>query len=77
MLVCANSVAVGPTGGVIPPDSILVYDVHLLDIWNPEDKVQIRTLSKPAACSRGASASDFVRYHYNGSLLTDETFDSR
>ncbi|XP_024128307.1 peptidyl-prolyl cis-trans isomerase FKBP10 [Oryzias melastigma] len=64
-------------GGVIPPDSILVYDVHLLDIWNPEDKVQIRTLSKPAACSRGASASDFVRYHYNGSLLTDETFDSR
>ncbi|XP_023813191.1 peptidyl-prolyl cis-trans isomerase FKBP10 isoform X1 [Oryzias latipes] len=64
-------------GGVIPPDSVLVYDVHLLDIWNPEDKVQIRTLSKPAGCSRGASASDFVRYHYNGSLLTDEAFDSR
>uniref|UniRef100_H2LES9 peptidylprolyl isomerase n=1 Tax=Oryzias latipes TaxID=8090 RepID=H2LES9_ORYLA len=63
-------------GGVIPPDSVLVYDVHLLDIWNPEDKVQIRTLSKPAGCSRGASASDFVRYHYNGSLLTDEAFDS-
>ncbi|KAM9393217.1 peptidyl-prolyl cis-trans isomerase FKBP10-like isoform 2-T2 [Pholidichthys leucotaenia] len=64
------------TGGVIPPDAMLVYDVLLLDIWNAEDKVQIRTLHRPTTCSRAAAASDFVRYHYNGTLLTGLTFDS-
>ncbi|XP_041828849.1 peptidyl-prolyl cis-trans isomerase FKBP10 isoform X1 [Melanotaenia boesemani] len=64
------------TGGIIPPDAVLVYDVLLLDIWSTEDKVQIRTLSKPAGCSRTTAATDFVRYHYNGSLLSGEAFDS-
>nr|XP_057905347.1 peptidyl-prolyl cis-trans isomerase FKBP10-like isoform X1 [Doryrhamphus excisus] len=64
------------TGGVIPPDAVLVYDVLLLDIWNTEDKVEIRTLSKPKTCSRVAMASDFVRYHYNGTLLSGQAFDS-
>uniref|UniRef100_A0A3Q2XTZ1 peptidylprolyl isomerase n=2 Tax=Hippocampus comes TaxID=109280 RepID=A0A3Q2XTZ1_HIPCM len=64
------------TGGVIPPDAILVYDVLLLDIWNPQDKVQIRTLSKPERCVRAANSSDFVRYHYNGTLLSGQTFMS-
>ncbi|KAM6966847.1 peptidyl-prolyl cis-trans isomerase FKBP10-like [Tautogolabrus adspersus] len=64
------------TGGVIPPDAVLVYDVLLLDIWNEEDKVQIRMLSKPASCNRSSVASDFVRYHYNGTLLSGEAFDS-
>lgn len=66
-----------PTGGVIPPDATLVYDVLLLDVWNTEDKVQIRTVSKPAGCSRTSAASDFIRYRYNGTLLSAETFDSR
>lgn len=65
------------TGGVIPADAVLVYDVLLLDIWNPEDKVQIRTISKPESCNRTTVASDFVRYHYNGTLLSGEAFDSR
>ncbi|KAM9345976.1 peptidyl-prolyl cis-trans isomerase FKBP10-like [Symphorus nematophorus] len=64
------------TGGVIPPDAVLVYDVLLLDIWNADDKVQIRTLSKPASCRRTTVASDFVRYHYNGTLLSGAAFDS-
>lgn len=65
------------TGGVIPPDAVLVFDVLLLDVWNAEDKVEIRTLGKPASCNRTAVASDFVRYHYNGTLLTGAAFDSR
>uniref|UniRef100_A0A8C2ZT95 peptidylprolyl isomerase n=1 Tax=Cyclopterus lumpus TaxID=8103 RepID=A0A8C2ZT95_CYCLU len=64
------------TGGVVPPDAVLVYDVLLLDIWNTEDKVQIRTLHKPTSCHRSTAASDFVRYHYNGTLLTGAAFDS-
>uniref|UniRef100_A0A8C9ZVZ4 peptidylprolyl isomerase n=1 Tax=Sander lucioperca TaxID=283035 RepID=A0A8C9ZVZ4_SANLU len=64
------------TGGVIPPDAVLVYDVLLLDIWNTQDTVQIRTLSKPASCNRTTVASDFVRYHYNGTLLSGAAFGS-
>ncbi|XP_037112471.1 peptidyl-prolyl cis-trans isomerase FKBP10-like [Syngnathus acus] len=62
------------SGSVIPPNSVLVYDVLLLDIWNSEDKVQIRTLGKPERCARTAGAADFVRYHYNGTLLSGQTF---
>uniref|UniRef100_A0A8C4HZJ4 peptidylprolyl isomerase n=1 Tax=Dicentrarchus labrax TaxID=13489 RepID=A0A8C4HZJ4_DICLA len=64
------------TGGVIPPDAVLVFDVLLLDIWSTEDKVQIRTLVKPPSCKRKAAASDYVRYHYNGTLLSGAAFDS-
>uniref|UniRef100_A0A3P8WGX8 peptidylprolyl isomerase n=1 Tax=Cynoglossus semilaevis TaxID=244447 RepID=A0A3P8WGX8_CYNSE len=64
------------TGGVIPPDAVLVYDILLLDVWNTEDKVEIRTISKPAGCNRAAVASDFLRYHYNGTLLNGDAFDS-
>nr|XP_046271603.1 peptidyl-prolyl cis-trans isomerase FKBP10 isoform X2 [Scatophagus argus]XP_046271604.1 peptidyl-prolyl cis-trans isomerase FKBP10 isoform X2 [Scatophagus argus] len=64
------------TGGIIPPDAVLVYDVLLLDIWHADDTVQIRTLSKPASCSRNTAASDFIRYHYNGTLLSGDAFDS-
>lgn len=64
-------------GGVIPPDAVLVYDVLLLDIWNTEDKVDIRTISKPATCNRTTAVSDFIRYHYNGTLLSGAAFDSR
>uniref|UniRef100_A0AAY5KQ33 peptidylprolyl isomerase n=1 Tax=Esox lucius TaxID=8010 RepID=A0AAY5KQ33_ESOLU len=63
-------------GDVIPPDTVLVFDVVLLDIWNSEDKVQTRTLSKPETCKRFVEATDFVRYHYNGTLLNGVPFDS-
>ncbi|XP_034045782.1 peptidyl-prolyl cis-trans isomerase FKBP10 isoform X2 [Thalassophryne amazonica] len=64
------------TGGVIPPDAVLVYDVLLLDVWHTDDKVEIRTISKPERCNRTTKASDFIRYHYNGTLLTGQPFDS-
>lgn len=63
-------------GDIIPPDSILHFDVLLLDIWNPEDGVQINTYYTPPTCSRKVEVSDFVRYHYNGTLLDGTLFDS-
>ncbi|KAM4688164.1 peptidyl-prolyl cis-trans isomerase FKBP9 [Discoglossus pictus] len=62
--------------GVIPPDAILHFDVLLMDIWNPEDKVQVETLSKPENCTRTVQVSDFIRYHYNGTLMDGTLFDS-
>ncbi len=64
-------------GLVIPPDTTLVFDVLLLDLWNKEDTVQIRMLHKQQNCKRTVMPSDFVRYHYNGSLLVGNQFDSR
>ncbi|XP_067837970.1 peptidyl-prolyl cis-trans isomerase FKBP9 [Heptranchias perlo] len=61
---------------VIPPDATLIFDVLMLDIWNPEDKVRIDVYYKPENCSRTVQVSDFVRYHYNGTLLDGTLFDS-
>lgn len=63
-------------GDIIPPDSVLHFDVLMLDIWNKEDKVQIQTYYKPEECTRTVQVSDYVRYHYNGTLLDGTLFDS-
>ncbi|XP_077051663.1 peptidyl-prolyl cis-trans isomerase FKBP10 isoform X1 [Siphateles boraxobius] len=63
-------------GSVIPPDATLVFDVLLLDLWNKEDKVQIRMLYRQQKCKRTVMPTDFVRYHYNGSLLVGNVFES-
>nr|XP_044992147.1 peptidyl-prolyl cis-trans isomerase FKBP9 isoform X1 [Jaculus jaculus] len=62
--------------GVIPPNSVLHFDVLLVDIWNSEDQVQIHTYFKPSKCLRTIQVSDFVRYHYNGTFLDGTLFDS-
>nr|XP_008111473.1 PREDICTED: peptidyl-prolyl cis-trans isomerase FKBP10 [Anolis carolinensis] len=62
--------------GMIPPDTTLYFDVIMIDIWNKEDKLQITTLYKPERCNRTVEDSDFVRYHYNGTLLDGTPFDS-
>uniref|UniRef100_A0A8C5U4E5 peptidylprolyl isomerase n=1 Tax=Malurus cyaneus samueli TaxID=2593467 RepID=A0A8C5U4E5_9PASS len=62
--------------GLIPPDATLYFDVVMLDIWNKNDKLQTTTLSKPERCNRTVENSDFVRYHYNGTLLDGTPFDS-
>uniref|UniRef100_A0A8K9VD36 peptidylprolyl isomerase n=1 Tax=Oncorhynchus mykiss TaxID=8022 RepID=A0A8K9VD36_ONCMY len=63
-------------GDVIPSDAILHFDVLLLDVWNPDDGVQSETYYTPENCSRKVEVSDYVRYHYNGTLLDGTLFDS-
>lgn len=65
------------TGDVVPPDATLVFDIHLLDLWNKADLVVTKTITTPKACKRSVMRTDFVRYHFNGTLLDGTTFDSR
>ncbi|CAH2302598.1 peptidyl-prolyl cis-trans isomerase FKBP10 [Pelobates cultripes] len=62
--------------GMIPADATLFFDIILVDIWNKNDEVQTTTLEKPNDCNRTVQDSDFVRYHYNGTLLDGTFFDS-
>lgn len=62
--------------GLIPPDATLYFDVVLLDVWNKADTVQVTTLLRPPHCPRMVQDSDFVRYHYNGTLLDGTAFDT-
>ncbi|XP_010328927.1 peptidyl-prolyl cis-trans isomerase FKBP10 isoform X2 [Saimiri boliviensis] len=62
--------------GLIPPDATLYFDVVLLDVWNKEDTVQVSILLRPPHCPRMVQDGDFVRYHYNGTLLDGTSFDT-
>uniref|UniRef100_A0A8C8ILY6 peptidylprolyl isomerase n=1 Tax=Oncorhynchus tshawytscha TaxID=74940 RepID=A0A8C8ILY6_ONCTS len=63
-------------GDVVPPDSTLVFDLMLLDMWNKADLVVTETVSSPRDCKRSVKRTDFVRYHFNGTLLDGTPFDS-
>lgn len=63
-------------GDVIPPDATLVFDIHLVDLWNKADLVVTKIITTPKDCKRSVMRTDFVRYHFNGTLLDGSTFDS-
>ncbi|XP_074518758.1 peptidyl-prolyl cis-trans isomerase FKBP9 [Halichoeres trimaculatus] len=70
--------AYGSTGAgdVIPPDATLVFHIILLDVWNKADMVVTKTITTPEDCRRSVMRTDFVRYHFNGTLLDGTAFDS-
>lgn len=48
---------------------MLIFDVHIIDFHNPEDPVEIETVYRPEGCNVTTRDRDFIRYHYNCSLL--------
>ncbi|KAK3559920.1 hypothetical protein QTP86_026944 [Hemibagrus guttatus] len=63
-------------GDTIPPDSTLVFDLILLDIFNMADRVRTEIIKTQQNCTRSVMKTDFVRFHFNGSLLDGTHFDS-
>lgn len=58
------------SGDKIPGSAVLIFDVHVIDFHNPADPVEIKTLSRPPeSCNETSKTGDFIRYHYNCSLL--------
>ncbi|PIO35121.1 hypothetical protein AB205_0016840, partial [Aquarana catesbeiana] len=64
-------------GKDIPAQASLVFDVVLLDLHNPKDGITSEVLYMPDICERKTQAGDYIRYHYNGTLLDGTFFDSR
>lgn len=54
-----------------------MFSVLLVDFHNPKDGVSLEHLEVPASCRRRAATGDFMRYHYNGTLMDGTLFDSR
>lgn len=48
---------------------MLIFDVHVIDFHNPADPVEMETVYRPEGCNITTRNRDFVRYHYNCSLL--------
>uniref|UniRef100_A0A8C3KDH4 peptidylprolyl isomerase n=1 Tax=Calidris pygmaea TaxID=425635 RepID=A0A8C3KDH4_9CHAR len=63
-------------GKEIPGQASLVFDVVLLDLHNPKDGIAIENQYVPESCERRSQTGDFLRYHYNGTLLDGTLFDS-
>nr|XP_032815499.1 peptidyl-prolyl cis-trans isomerase FKBP9-like [Petromyzon marinus] len=64
------------SGDTVPSNATLVFTLHLVDLHNPRDSVTVDSYLVPEPCRRRAASGDFVRYHYNGSLLDGTIFDS-
>lgn len=61
----------------MPPQATLVFDVLLVDVFNPKDDLIVEVKEVPDGCPRRSAVGDYIRYHYNGSFQDGTPFDSR
>ncbi|XP_001376648.4 peptidyl-prolyl cis-trans isomerase FKBP9 [Monodelphis domestica] len=62
--------------GNIPGSAVLVFDIHIIDFHNPSDSVNITSRYRPTNCSVLSKKGDYLKYHYNASLLDGTRLDS-
>lgn len=63
-------------GSKIPGSAVLVFDVHIIDFHNPSDNAVVNVTHKPEECEKKTKKGDFVKYHYNASLMDGSSIDS-
>lgn len=64
------------SGTKIPGSAVLVFDIHIIDFHNPSDNTEVSVTNKPEECDKQTKKGDFIKYHYNASLLDDTSIDS-
>lgn len=62
--------------GKIPGSAVLVFDIQVVDFHNPSDSVSITVNYKPSNCTVLSKKGDYLKYHYNASLLDGTLLDS-
>lgn len=65
------------TGTLVPPQATLVFEVLLIDVFNPKDDLIVVVKEAPEGCARRTATGDYIRYHYNGTFQDGTAFDSR
>lgn len=63
-------------GSKIPGSAVLVFDVDIVDFHNPSDTTEVTVTYKPDVCDKQTKKGDFVKYHYNASLMDGTAIDS-
>lgn len=66
-----------PTGTQVPPQATLVFEVLMVDVFNPKDDLIMEVKQAPEVCTRRTVTGDYIRYHYNGTFQDGTPFDSR
>ncbi|MEQ2180228.1 Peptidyl-prolyl cis-trans isomerase fkbp9 [Goodea atripinnis] len=56
--------------------AVLVFDVQMIDFHNPSDNTEVTVTYKPEECDKLTKKGDFIKYHYNGTLLDGTLIDS-
>lgn len=55
---------------------MLVFDVHIIDFHNPSDTTEITVTEKVGECEKKTKKGDFIKYHYNATLMDGTPIDS-
>lgn len=66
----------GSPSGSIPANATIIFNTILLDIWNQNDDIKVEIIKEAENCKRKLEIGDFIRYHYNGTLLNSRKFHS-
>lgn len=64
-------------GTVIPSQATLVFEVFMIDLFNPKDDITVVVKEVPKTCTRKTVVGDYIRYHYNGTFQDGSGFDTR
>lgn len=53
-----------------------MFDIHIIDFHNPSDNTEVTITYKPEECEKQTKKGDFIKYHYNASLMDSTAIDS-